>query len=150
MSFGYGMVHARSTKQKLNTKSSTEAEVVGASDYLPYNLWLGMFLKEQGYNLSANFFYQDNQSAMKMEKNGRNSCTGNSRHVNIRYFLIKDRSDKREVLIHYCPTQLMIADYFTKPLQGQLFKSLRNYIMGYTSIESLIEKYGLPDIKERV
>ena len=30
--FGYGMVHCKSRKQKLNTKSSTAAEVVGVSD----------------------------------------------------------------------------------------------------------------------
>ena len=28
----------------------------------------------------------------------------------------------------------MIADYFTKPLQGRLFKKLRDYIMGNTVI----------------
>ena len=36
MSFGYGMVHFKSIKEKLNTKISTKAEVVGLSDYLPY------------------------------------------------------------------------------------------------------------------
>ena len=35
MSFALGTLHARSTKQKLNTKSSTEAKIVGMSDYLP-------------------------------------------------------------------------------------------------------------------
>ena len=29
-----------------------------------------------------------------MAKNGRNLCTGNSRHINVRYFFIKDRLDK--------------------------------------------------------
>ena len=38
MSFGLGLVHGRSSKQKLNTKSSTEAEVVGVSEYLTYNI----------------------------------------------------------------------------------------------------------------
>ena len=96
MSFGYGIVHYLSTKQKLNTKSSTEAEVMGLSDYLPFNIWLRMFLEEQGYFLTKNIVYQDNQSAIKMERNGRNSCTGNSRHVHIRFFFTKDRLDKKE------------------------------------------------------
>ena len=38
MSFVRGMIHCRSSKQKLNTKSSTEAEVVGVSEYIPFNL----------------------------------------------------------------------------------------------------------------
>jgi hypothetical protein len=38
----------KSTKQKLNTKSSTEAEVVGSSDYLPNTIRARMFLAKQG------------------------------------------------------------------------------------------------------
>ena len=86
MSFGIGTIHTKSLKQKLNVKSSTEAEVVGVSDYLPYNLWKRNFLKEQGYPLENNIIYQDNSSALKMETNGRNSCTGKSRHIDVRYF----------------------------------------------------------------
>ena len=39
MSLGMGMSHGKSSKQKLNVKSSTEAELVVNSDYIPYNLW---------------------------------------------------------------------------------------------------------------
>ena len=81
MSFGTGIVHGKASKQKLNTKSSTETEVVGTSDYLPYNIWIMYFMEHQGYKLKNNTLNQDNQSAIKMEKNGRNSCTGNSRHT---------------------------------------------------------------------
>ena len=49
MSMGHGVVHGKSSKQKLNTKSSTESEVVGASDYIPWTLWAKRFLSEQGY-----------------------------------------------------------------------------------------------------
>ena len=80
MSLGWGTIHNKSSKQKLNTKSSTEAEIVGVSEYIPYNIWLVNFLNEQGYKIQHNIVYQDNESAIRMEKNGRNSCTGNSRH----------------------------------------------------------------------
>ena len=43
MSLGYGIVQGRSSKQKINTKSSTEAELVGVSEFLPYNIWLTIF-----------------------------------------------------------------------------------------------------------
>ena len=79
MSLGLGMIHCKSCKQKLNTKSSTESEIVAMSDYLPYNIWFTNFMKSQGYVFSNNVVYQDNQSAIKMEVNGRHSCTGNSR-----------------------------------------------------------------------
>ena len=69
MLMGYGVIHAKSSKQKINVKISTESEVIGVSEYIPYNLWLVMFLAEQGYEMINNTVYQDNQSAMKMEKN---------------------------------------------------------------------------------
>lgn len=137
MSMGLGVIHTKSGKQRLNTKSSTEAELVGTSDYLPYILHFQMFMEHQGYKLEKTIIYQDNQSAIKMEKNGQNSCTGNSRHVDIRYFFVKDRVDKGEVTIEYCPTTEMLADFFTKPLQGALYHKLRNVIMGYAHISSL-------------
>ena len=118
-------------------KSSTEAELVGASEYIPYNLWLVLFMSEQGYKIKDNVLYQDNRSTMLMLKNGRNSCTGNSRHINSRYFFVKDRIDKGELRVEYCPSSIMLADFFTKPLQGQLFKKFRDVIVGYAPISSL-------------
>ena len=35
MSMGTGTLHQKSSKQKLNVKSSTEAEIVGKSEYMP-------------------------------------------------------------------------------------------------------------------
>ena len=147
MSMGIGMFHARSSKQKINTKSSTETELVGVSEYLPFNIWAVNFIKEQGYEISNNILYQDNQGAILMQRNGRNSCMGNSRHINIRYFFIKDRIDKKEIAVEYCPTYLMAADFFTKPLQGRMFKIFRDVVMGYRPVKDVISE--IP-IKERV
>jgi hypothetical protein len=83
ISLGHGVIHSKSSKQKLNTKSSTESEIVGASDYIPWTLWAKGFLQHQGYTLDRNIFYQDNESAMKIEKNGRKSCGDKSRHIHI-------------------------------------------------------------------
>ena len=68
ISMGYGVLHGKSSKQKINTKSSTESEVVGMTEYIPYNIWLLMFLQAQGYEIVNNTVYQDNQSAILMEK----------------------------------------------------------------------------------
>jgi hypothetical protein len=129
MSFGKGSVYSTSKKQRINTKSSTEAELVGVDDSMPLVVWTRNFLIGQGYDISDNVVFQDNQSAMLLEKNGRASSGRRTRHINIRYFFVTDRVKSGEVRIEYCPTAEMVADFFTKPLQGSLFRKLRGIIL---------------------
>ena len=149
MSLGIGGIVCKSTKQKLNTKSSTEAELVGASDYLPNTLWVKMFLEAQGYTIEENFFEQDNESAIKLKTNGRRSAGPMSRHIDIRYFWIKDRTEQAGIKIRHCPTLQMLGDFFTKPLQGNLFRKFRDVILGYEHVDSLALD-PLPTVEERV
>ena len=125
---GKGAVNTISAKQKLNTRSSTEAELVGADDICPLAVWTTNFLKEQGYE-SETTIYQDNTSAMLLEKNGAESSSKRTRHINVRYYFIKDCIDKRYFQIKYCPTDDMIGDYPSKPLQGRKFKKHRKAMM---------------------
>ena len=67
MSFSHGALHTKSSKQKSNTKSSTEAKLAGISSYSPYNIWMRMFLKQQGYDLEDNIMFQDNQSTIILQ-----------------------------------------------------------------------------------
>ena len=39
--------------------------------------------------------------------------------------------------LKYCPTEKMIADFLTKPLQGNLFRKLREVLMGRGTVKSL-------------
>ena len=151
MSMGRGVFNVKSSKQKLNTKSSTESELIGASDYLPWVIWMKHFLKYQGYELTTNVFYQDNESAMKLEKNGINSQGEKSRHINIRYFFIKDVIKRENIDIKHCPTKDMIADFYTKPLQGFSFVRLRDFIMGLTPelAEERVEKQGVSETSNK-
>ena len=157
MTFGTGAAISMSTKQKINTKSSTEAELVGVDDTLPFNIWCLYFLREQGYHSAncektpdksrelkflghRNLLYQDNTSSMRLEVNGKASSSKRTRHINIRYFMITDKISKQEVEVEYCPTEDMLADYFTKPLQGALFRRFRNAIMGLSDADYLSYK----------
>ena len=149
MSFGLGGLVTKSTKNKPNSKSSTEAELIGASNYLPNVIWVKLFMEAQGYHIHENFFEQDNESAIKLEKNGRRSAGPKSRHVDIRYFWIKDRVKEHGITIRHCPTLRMLADFFTKPLQGALFRKFRDVILGYKNVNSL-DLAPRPELEERV
>ena len=130
---GKGAIYGTSTRQKLNTKSSTEAELVGVAEVLPQILWTRYFLEAQGYTCTSTIIHQDNKSSILLEENGKASSSKRTRHINIRYYFVTDRIGKGEVSISYCPTKEMIADFFTKPLQGQLFTFFRDFIMNVAS-----------------
>jgi hypothetical protein len=129
MSLGKGSVYSVSRKQRINTKSSTEAELVGVDDGMPLVIWTRNFISAQGYKVDDNVVFQDNQSAMLLEKNGKASSGRRTRHIDIRYFFVTDRIKHGEMRIEYCPTGDMVADFFTKPLQGSLFRKLRAIIL---------------------
>ncbi len=125
-SLGKGSVINISKKQKVNTKSSTEAELVGVDDAIVMVLWTQLFLEEQGYPIDENIVYQDNKSAILLEENGKKSSSQCTRHLNIRYFFITDQIKQGNVVVKFCPTDGMVADFMSKPLQGDKFCKFRN------------------------
>ena len=129
MTMGRGGLYNRSLKQKINTRSSTESELVAVDDIMPLILWTNNFLEAQGFKTNNTIIYQDNKSAILLEKNGKLSSSKRTRHIEARYFFIKDCQDKGKVEVQYCPTDDMVADYFTKPLQGSKFSTFRRMIM---------------------
>ena len=56
-----------------------------------------MFLKAKVYDIKKNIIFQDNKSTIRMSNNGRDSCVGNSRHINIRRLFVKDRVSKGKI-----------------------------------------------------
>jgi hypothetical protein len=130
LSLGRGFPIVGSTKQKINTRSSTETEIVGADDFMPAICWTRYFMEAQGYKVRDNILYQDNKSSILLQKNGKASSSKRTKHINIRYFFITDRVKENELSVVWCPTGDMIGDYATKPLQGALFRKFRDQIMG--------------------
>ena len=63
-----------SLKQKVNARSSTEAELIGVDDFVSKILWTQKFLKSQGFEIRHNIVFRNNTSAMKLEENGRMSA----------------------------------------------------------------------------
>ena len=126
---GAALQLAKSQKQKIVTKSSAESEYVALSDMLGEGFHLCEFWKGLGYDLAPLLVYQDNQAAMALAAKGK-STSSRTKHIAIRYFWIKERIDSGEVELEYLPTQQMLADLLTKPLQGELFVRLRDTILG--------------------
>jgi Reverse transcriptase (RNA-dependent DNA polymerase) len=129
MTLGDGAIQSYSIKQKINTRSSTEAELVSIDDVISKIVWTKLFLEAQGFQVKENIINRDNQSSMKLEMNGKNSSGKRTRHFNIKYFYITNLIERKEASIQFCPTDKMISDYLTKPTTGAKFHKFRSAIM---------------------
>jgi hypothetical protein len=130
LTMGIGCPTVQSTKTKCNVRSSTINELVAVDEMLAQILWTRLFMKAQGIEVSDNILYQDNKSAILLEKNGRASSSKRTKHIKIRYYYVADRIAKGDLTVVWCPTKKMIADFLTKPLQGRMFIQLRDVLMG--------------------
>jgi hypothetical protein len=128
---GRGAFYSKSVKQKLVTKSSSEAELVAFSDEVSEGIDSMYFLQEQGYTVPPVTVHQDNKSTITLASKGR-STSQRTRHVHIRYFFVKDRIDSNEIRVVHTRTDDMIADILTKPLQGEQFRELRAALLNWS------------------
>jgi hypothetical protein len=126
--FRAGAVASSSNKQKCNTKSSSEKKIIALHDKLSDVIWMRYFIECQGYDIDKCIIFQDNMSALSLQKNGRMSSSKRTKHIKAKYFLIKDFYNAGEIDLRYCPTGQMWADVLTKSLQGQLFRDMQAFL----------------------
>ena len=132
---GDACVEFKSSKQKIVTEDSTEAELVGASDRMPNVMYCYEFLCAQGYDMPLPILMQDNQAAIHWMTMG--SGLSRNKHLRVRKFGIKELIDNQELVVEYCPTGVMSADLLTKSLQGNLF---RMHLKTIDNVESIAVK----------
>jgi hypothetical protein len=98
LSLGRGFPIMSATKQKLNTQSSMESELVGADDFMLAICWTRYFMEAQGFQIQDNvLIQQDNKSTIFLEKNRKALSSKHIKHVNIWYFFIAACVDKGKV-----------------------------------------------------
>ena len=129
VTLGVGNFISSSKVQKLNSKSSTEAEIIAVSDGMNVPLWLADFIVHQGHKAQPVQLEQDNQSCITLLTKGR-STAETTRFIAIRKFWISDYIRNGAINIVYVPTEDMTSDFFTKPVQGAVFVKLSKKILG--------------------
>ena len=125
-----GPVFSKSAKQKIVTKSSTEAELVGLSDTASPAIHMHHFLAAQGYKMGPVVIYQDNMSCMALVKRGQPGSE-RSRHIGIRYFWVCERVSDGQVVVEHLGTEHMYANLLTKPVQGAQFVREREELINW-------------------
>ena len=74
----------------------------------------------------------DNNSAIKLSKNPVNH--GRSKHIDVRYYFLRDLNNEGTVELQYCRSEDLLADILTKPLRFLPFQKLRR-LMGIGTME---------------
>ena len=142
LTMGKGLLLSMSVKQKINTKSSTKAKLVGVDDAMNFVVWSKLFFDWQ---------MQHHEDGMKSKEIGKTNATSYYKITLVQYNLkgmgnvqaengpgtltsntFDKLQDKTVTAILYCPTKKMVSDYLSKPLQGSLFQIHQNSIMGLT------------------
>jgi KUP system potassium uptake protein len=105
--------------------STCEAELIALAFALQEGIWLRRLVSEllmPGYDNTV-VIHEDNQGTIALVQNHRFS--DRSKHVDTRYFFIREHITDGNFAVEYCPTDLMVADIFTKALGRVAFQRLR-------------------------
>jgi hypothetical protein len=118
-----------SKKGSLLALSSTEAEYIGLFEASKIIMWLRQLLSELGFPpKSPTILYEDNKSAIHIVNNGNDK--GRTKHMDIRYHLVRDLVKDNIISVTYKPTEDMVADIITKPLDVKPFTRLQCSLLG--------------------
>lgn len=121
----------KSKKQTVVSTSTAEAEYMAMGAAAQECVWLSrMFEFALGKSeLPPMMLHVDNQGSIKMAKNDASSSR--TKHIDIKYHLVRDMLQEKKFILQYCPTTEMVADPLTKPVERVLFEKHRSS-MGIT------------------
>ena len=131
---GRGAILVKVAKQSFVANSSTYAELGAANDAIIPASHQQQILESRGFSgkgIKPGKFKEDNTATIQLMRNGR-SLNAKTKHIKLKYYFIKQYFDNGEFELEYCPTEDMVADILTKPMQGKLFFKLRALLLGHT------------------
>ena len=111
-----------SNRQASVSLSSMEAELVALSETLKSSLWLARLLGEFGYAVKPELLV-DNQATIKLVQNPQ--FHKRSKHIEVRHYFVREKYQRKEIEIRYCPSESNLADMLTKALPKPRFQELK-------------------------
>ena len=130
-----GAISWKSVKQSVIATSTMEAEFVACLEAMVQAKWLRNFILGLGIVDSIARplkIYCDNSAAVFFSKNDKYSK--GAKHMELKYFVVKEEVQKQRVSIEHISTNLMIADPLTKGLPPKTFT-------GYVERMGLMSNY---------
>jgi hypothetical protein len=135
-----GPVSWDSRVQKKTAASTTEAEIAAVQSASLEVALLRKLLKHLGFEQKTTVMYEDNRSAIYIAK-----CpipTKKSKYFRVAWNIAKELMDSGKIVLQYAPTDLQVADMFTKALAPVVFTKLRNFALGGAPMAQLLIELG--------
>jgi len=116
----------QTVKQQLTADSTLVAEYIALATMIKQALWLKMWMKEVGIDISTILVKIDNKSAIDYAQNAKFSQR--TKHIDIRHHFIRDHIENESIKLEYVPTEANTADALTKPLDRVKFERFRGQL----------------------
>lgn len=130
---GGSTIEWSSKKQKLVSLSSSEAEFIALAECCQELLWILKLMDSFGVGVKSPIkINEDNQSCIKIAE--KQNFERRSKHIETKFNFVKDLITTNKIKLIYCPTEEMIADILTKPLQSTKIQKFRA-MMGMQEID---------------
>ena len=123
-----GPITWSSKLQKIVAQSTAEAEIIAATEITKEIIHLKLLLTELGARKDrVVYVHEDNQACILMGNNMKSSRS--AKHYEIRLHFLQESIQKKVIKFKYCPTDVMIADALTKPLDKEKFLFFREKLL---------------------
>jgi hypothetical protein len=130
-----GAISWKSSKQTITASSTMRAEFLSCYMAVGQAVWLKMFvpgLRVVDSILRPLIIYCDNKSTVFFSSDNKSSDA--AKHIDIKYFVVKDRVQDQTVEIEHISTKQMLVDPLTKGLPPNIF---RDHVAGMSLLKSL-------------
>ena len=117
-----------SLKQKIIAQSTTEAELIALHEGAKSTVWMASLISQLGAVFSTPIIFQDNEATIRLAAIGGPGSTA-TKHIQMRFFTVKEYVDAGLLKIEHRRTDKMIADILTKPIIGPHFEELRTMLL---------------------
>ena len=139
---GHNLVSWSSKKQKVVSKSSTEAEYKSIVVVLADITWIQSLMTELRIPSSTPIIHYDNLGVVHIAANP--VLHSRSKHFELGLHFVRDRVQRKQLLVVHLPSQFQLADVLTKPLSETMFQKFKDKLKVVDN--SLISLWGVLDI----
>lgn len=108
------MISWKTKKQPTVALSTCEAEYIGLTTTTQESMYLTQLLNGMDNKMYiCTTIYGNNQGAIALTRNPVNRQR--SKHIDVKYYFIREALNEEKIHIIYCPSEDMAADILTKP-----------------------------------